>query len=235
MKKSPKKAIETILTQYLQAAGELPGLEESIPMLSTYFAELAQWNRKVNLTGLRQPEQMIAKHLGDTLILKNWLPAGPLTLLDIGTGAGIPGLILKILRPETEVWLLDARRKRISFLHSVIAALGLTGVYAVHGRAGDGKGLDVPHAPSSFDIVTSQAVGSIKALSEMAEEFSHTSTKVVAMKGRGGDQELEVARPWLEANGWHAQAVHGETPVERQKRILVVMQKESPSPQFSSR
>ncbi len=227
MKKSPKKAIETILTRYLQAAGELPCLEDRLPMLSTYFTELVQWNRKVNLTGLRQPEQMITKHLGDTLVLKNWLPAaGMFTLLDIGTGAGIPGLILKILRPETEVWLLDARRKRISFLHSVIAALGLTGVYAVHGRAGDGKGLDVPHAPPAFDIVTSQAVGSIKVLSEMAEEFSHTGTKVVAMKGQGGQQELEMVRAWLEARGWHAQTVHGETPVERRKRILVVMHRD---------
>jgi len=199
--------------------------EKSLPGLSTYFRELALWNRRVNLTGLRTPEKMVSKHLGDTVVLEQWLPEQVHFVLDIGTGAGIPGLILKILRPGLDCWLLDARRKRVSFLQAVIAELGMDGVHAVHGRAGEGTGLLFPGAPARFDMVTGQAVGSVIDLAKMAEEFIRAGGLVVSMKGPAGTAELEEARPALEDLGWKAGTVATETPLERQKRLLVIMKR----------
>jgi 16S rRNA (guanine527-N7)-methyltransferase len=199
--------------------------ERALPRLCTYFSELNAWNRRVNLTGLKSLDQMISKHLGDTMVLDQWLPSHVRTLLDIGTGAGIPGLILKILHPDLDVWLLDARRKRVSFLNAVIAELGINGVHAVHGRAGEGAGLPVQDAPGCFDMVTSQAVGSVSALADMAEEFLKPGGIAVSMKGPGGEEELRLAIPELEKRGWQARAVQAVTPAEKLKRFLVIMEK----------
>ena len=168
-------------------------------------------------------EHMVYKHLGDTLVLARWLPDWISSILDIGSGAGIPGLILKILRPDLDIWLLDARRKRISFLNAVTAELGLHGVHAVHGRAGTGVGITTSGAPEGFDMVTSQAVGSIVDLASMAVEFIKPGAMAVAMKGPEGENELESALPWLDEHGWEAEAVPAETPVKRHRRFLVVM------------
>ena len=199
--------------------------ERALPGLCTYFSELYAWNRRVNLTGLKSLDRMISKHLGDTMVLDQWLPGHVRSVLDIGTGAGIPGLILKILHPDLDVWLLDARRKRVSFLNAVIAELGIRGVHAVHGRAGEGAGLPVPDAPARFDMVTSQAVGSVSALAEMAEEFIKPGGIAVSMKGPGGEEELRLALPALEKMGWQARAVPAVTPAEKLKRFLIIMEK----------
>jgi len=219
------KSTENEVRLFLERAGLHGRYEKCVPALGTYFRELLLWSRRINLTGIKSIEKMVAKHLGDTLVLEQWLPKHVHSVLDIGTGAGIPGLILKILRPGLEVWLLDARRKRISFLHSVIAELGIAGVYAVHGRAGTGSGLDTPGAPDSFDMVTSQAVGSIVTLTDMAAQFLKPDGIAVSMKGPGGEAELDQSRHELHNKRWQARAVAAETPVEKQRRFLIVLEK----------
>ncbi len=223
-----QKDIEAGIASYLKESGELERYRHAIPALSAYFQELYLWNRRLNLTGLRSPGDMIKKHLGDTLVLSRWLPEEVVSVIDIGTGAGIPGLILKILDPDLKVCLLDARRKRISFLQAVIAGLGLEDVWAIQGRAGEGAAPMCPGGITTFDLVVSQAVGSIADLLSMAQEFSGADTIVVAMKGPGGKREMEEAGAALSEAGWSAQAIKDFTPVQRQRRYLVVMRRNSP-------
>ncbi len=222
--KQSQKDIENEVVSYLRAAGELSAFGASVPGLCYYFSELSSWNRRLNLTGLKTTEKMIAKHLGDTLVLVRWIPEGLNSVIDIGTGAGIPGLILKILRPDLDVCLLDARRKRVSFLMSVIAGLGLANVWAVHGRAGEGNApLPASCSMSAFDMAVSQAVGKVTDLVSMSEGYLSTDGMVVAMKGADGIRELEEYRGSLSGLGWEAEAVESFTPVEKLRRYLVVM------------
>lgn len=172
-------------------------------------------------------DRMVAKHLGDTMVLAGWLPVSVSSLLDIGTGAGIPGLILKILRPDLEVWLLDARRKRISFLNAVIAQLGLDDAHAVHGRAGENRLWTVPGMPRQFDMVTSQALGSITDFACMTSDMLQSGGMAVSMKGPSGREELNRALPELSEKGWKAEAISVTTPVENLPRFLVILKRDN--------
>ncbi len=226
--KQKTKHINSVIRDFLRQAGELPRLEHALTGLGFYFQELAEWNRVTNLTGRLELEDLVAKHLGDTLVLERWLPSRVETLLDIGTGAGIPGLILKFLRPELRVCLLDARRKRVSFLNHVIAGAALSGVYALHGRAGEGPLPDwpnVPDASGSFDIVTSQAVGSITEMARMSGAYLGAEGAAVSMKGPSGTSELDGSLEWLARHEWKAEAVKARMPVSGQLRFLIVMKK----------
>lgn len=217
--------IESTIKNFLEAAGEAHSFHASLPNLCIYFRELVRWNSRMNLTGIKQVDRMVAKHLGDTMVLALWLPSSVVSLLDIGTGAGIPGLILKILCPDLEVWLLDARRKRVSFLNAVMAEMELPGVYAVHGRAGTGGDPAIPGMPGQYDMVTSQALGSLTDFSCMTLDLLKPGGMAVSMKGPGGREELDRVLPELHARGWMANVIPATTPVEKQPRFLVVMQR----------
>ncbi len=117
---SPEK-IATLLTPYLE--GEAP--PELYPQLSTYLDLLLKWNARTNLTAIRDPEEIVRRHFGESLFAGQHIPPDARTLLDFGSGAGFPGLPIQLLRPEITVTLAESQNKKATFLREVVRTLGL--------------------------------------------------------------------------------------------------------------
>ncbi len=192
--------------------------------LAAYFTELDRWNRRINLTGLKSMDEMVFKHLGDTLLLAQNMPKNVHTVLDIGTGAGIPGLLLKLIHPELNVVLVDAVRKKVSFLKTAIAKLNLTGVWAEHGRAGD-PGVPKHMPQEGFDLITSRALGSISSLLKIALPLLSPAGTIIAMKGPGGPAELGKSMNILQKKGVKIKILEKNLPVLGHKRCLIFFQR----------
>lgn len=152
---------------------------------------MAKWNRVYNLTAIVKPEEMVARHLLDSLTLLPWLK-GP-RVLDAGTGAGLPGIPLAIARPDLHFILADATEKRIRFLREVVRSLGLNNVEPVHARLED---LELQPAP---DDIVARALAPLPRLVMMVAHWLEGSSRLLAMKGRleaaetqGLDEKLQV-------------------------------------------
>ncbi len=166
----------------------------ALARLSRYFELLREANRELNLTARDSAEEMATLHLLDSLLLLPTLPEASTSsrYLDLGTGAGIPGLVLKILRPELETLLVDSLKKRLNFLDGVIRELGLEGVETCHGRFED-----LAHEPAyraQFDYVTARAVAPLPTLLEYAAAFVRPGGRFVAQKASQVDREIREAQ-----------------------------------------
>jgi 16S rRNA (guanine527-N7)-methyltransferase len=148
------------------------------------------WNRKINLTSLRDDGDIVIGHFLDSISAARFVPAGS-RLLDIGSGAGLPGIPIKIVSPMLDVTLLDSAHKKVTFMREVIRALGLEGVTVVWGRAEDeGNGIE----RRAFDRVITRAVGPIPDILRLGEPYLAAGGRIVLMRGQRRD-EWEVAAP----------------------------------------
>ena len=215
--------IEPLLHELLKEGGVTPS-EELITNLKIYLEELYSWNQHINLTGLKTMEEMAVKHIGDTLTLIRFLPEGIHHVLDIGTGPGVPGLILKLFRPDLEIVIIDAIRKKVSFLNAVIAIIGLKGIWAEHCRVGPE---DIPRhlPPEGFDVIVSQAVGPLDELARMARPLLSANGLVIAMKGPKVDKELEEKMGYLQRHEWKTSIIRTQTPVGSFRRNLIMLRR----------
>lgn len=175
------------------AALDLNLTEQQSQQLLDYLALLAKWNKIFNLTALRDPVQMLSKHLLDSLALLPYLDAE--SLLDVGTGAGLPGIPVAICRPQMTVTLLDSNAKKTRFLQQVKAELKLQNVTVVHGRV---EQVDLP----KFAIITARAFASVGDIIDLAGRHCDDAGKLILMKGVYPEQELQDAAP-----GFSLQAV----------------------------
>ncbi len=147
-----------------------------------YFEILVEVNQVMNLTAITEEEAVAIKHFADSLTLIPYVEKfGAKSLVDIGTGAGFPGVPLKIACPDLQVTLIDSLEKRVGFLNRVIEELGLTGICAVHARAED-AGRDVQYR-SQFDMAVARAVAPMNILAEYCLPFVRKGGHFVAMKG----------------------------------------------------
>src|SRR6266436_572599 len=145
-----------------------------------YRQELLDWNTRINLTAITDPEEVLLKHFLDSLSLLIVYDRPGARLLDIGAGAGFPGLPLKIARPQWQVTLLEATGKKVTFLRHVIETLQLKNVVAVHGRAEE-----LAHKAeyrAAFDIVTARAVASLPRLLEYAAPYCRVGGQIILLK-----------------------------------------------------
>lgn len=166
--------------------------ERQIGQLIRYYEILIKWNQVMNLTAITEYEDVMKKHFVDSLsLVKAYDMKGASNLIDVGTGAGFPGLVLKIAFPGCRVTLLDSLNKRIQFLNAVINELGLTGVEAVHGRAEDfarpGK------MRESFDLCVSRAVANLSTLSEYCLPFVKKGGFFIPYKSEKISEEIAEA------------------------------------------
>lgn len=156
-----------------------------------YYELLIEWNRVMNLTGITDYDEVNLKHFTDSLTISRIIDMAQInTLIDVGTGAGFPGIPIKIAFPHIKVYLLDSLNKRIKFLNEVIKKLGLKNIYAFHGRAED-FAKDRQYR-EKFDVCVSRAVANLSTLSEYCIPFVKTGGYFVSYKG--GDSDEEVVR-----------------------------------------
>lgn len=156
-----------------------------------YMNLLLEWNERINLTAIVQPEDVILKHFIDSLTISKFIDENA-SVADVGTGAGFPGLALKIFRPDLEITLVDSLNKRVSFLNEVISTLDLKGVYTVHSRVED-FGRDKMFR-ERFDYATARAVANISVLSEYLLPIVSVGGKCICMKGSNVSEELNIGR-----------------------------------------
>ncbi len=166
--------------------------EKQIEQFLKYFELLTEWNRVMNLTAITEYDEVMKKHFVDSLsLIRAYDVRQKVSLIDVGTGAGFPGLALKIAFPDLRVTLLDSLNKRITFLNSVIEELGLTGVTAIHGRAEEyaKKG----ELREQFDVCVSRAVANLSTLSEYCLPFVRVGGKFISYKSEKITEEMETA------------------------------------------
>lgn len=169
--------------------------DTQLQALQRLLDALNDWNQRMNLTAIRDPEQQVSKHLLDSLSLQPWL-RGTL-IADIGTGAGFPGLPLALVNPDKQFVLIDSVNKKLKFVEHAAQAMGLTNVTVLHTRAQDLK------PEQRFDCVLSRAVGSIENFVKWCGHLCASGGRLLAMKGRYPEEELKAL-----PSGWKVAAVH---------------------------
>ena len=177
--------------------------ERRLEMLYAYFENLSEWNTRINLTAINGIEDVCDRYFADSLSLVKCIPARELhdgrKIIDVGTGAGFPGLVLAIAFPECRFVLADSLKKRIGFLDDTIRKLGLENTETVHGRAED-LASDMKFR-ETFDIAVSRAVSSLPVLLEYCLPFVKTGGVFVAYKGDKLEQELKESEKALKVLG----------------------------------
>lgn len=192
--------------------------------LSTYFSTLCEWNKSINLSGIRDEEQLVYKHLGDSLIFEKFLGQGAIEILDIGSGPGVPGLLLKILRPELQVVLSEAVKKKCSFLRYVSSLLNLSGLQIEEGRLMPGtRPKDMP--PAGFDVVVSQAAGSLGWLLDLSIPVISMDGMIASLKGPCARQETALIAGRARRAGLRIHVKDLVLPVLEHQRVMVLFQK----------
>ena len=194
--------------------------EESSDLLDKYFRELKKWNRKVNLIAKSSSdEQIFENHFIDSLTILPFLKKKGTHLLDVGTGAGFPGLVCKVAYPGLELTLVEPRQKKVSFLRHIIRTLGLAGVEVLDCRIEDEKRL--PSA-TPFTHITGRAVSDIKVFLGMVERFKAEGIQVICMKGPKWQEEVAAAAGIVHESYVCVKVVEQVLPFSGAHRALLV-------------
>lgn len=215
--------------EFINKVGELRInlTEEQLVQLDTYCNFLLEYNSHTNLTAIKEEDQVYLKHFYDSLTFIKAIDVTKYNnLLDIGTGAGFPGMVLKIVFPELEVTLLDSNNKKINFLQELASKLGLTKVNFYHGRAEDFCAKN----RESFDIVTARAVTNMTALSELCLPLVKLSGYFIALKG-SNQEELKDSQNAIKILGGQIEdTINFELPYEGGERNIVKIIKQKNTP-----
>ena len=159
--------------------------DQMVEKFMKYKTLLKEWNEKINLTAIIEDKEIIIKHFIDSLTIAKYIPQNAY-MIDVGTGAGFPGIPVKILRKDVKVVLLDSLNKRLNFLNEVIKELDLEDIETVHGRAED-AGNDLKYR-EKFDVATARAVANISTLSELCSPFVKVNGAFICMKANASEE-----------------------------------------------
>ena len=223
-----KIEFKEILEKELGLIGETLS-KEAIEKLYEYMYIVKEWNEKINLTAIIDEKEMIVKHFVDSLTIRKEI-SNEDYVLDLGTGAGFPGIPLKIANESARIVLMDSLNKRIQFLNNeVIKKLELNNIVAIHGRAEE-MARQKPYR-EQFDVVTSRAVAALNVLMEYMLPFTKVGGKCICMKGPKLEEELEDAKNAIKLLGGRIEEVKSfEIGKEKNVRKIVIIRKEKSTP-----
>lgn len=202
--------------------------EEQLQKFDTYGEFLVEYNNKVNLTAITAPDEIAVKHFADSIIplALTEINEGA-SLIDVGTGAGFPGVALKVARPDIELTLLDSLNKRLVFLGELSEKLGQQNKL-VHSRA-ENAGVD-PELREKYDVATSRAVAQLAALCEYCLPLVKVGGKMIALKGGDCAAEIAAAENAIKLLGGKLKKAEEYFLADAGKRTLVVIDKVAPTP-----
>ena len=198
--------------------------DDKLDKLNKYYDLLIEWNEKINLTAITLKEEVYLKHFYDSLTLVKVIDLNnEKTFCDVGSGAGFPGIVIKIFYPYLKVTLIDALNKRINFLNLIIDKLGLEDIVCIHSRAEEyakeNRGI--------FDVVAARAVASLNVLAEYCLPLVKKNKYFIAMKGNDEGNYFK-ALDLLKGKVWKKEEFL--LPIEESKRTLIVIKKEESTP-----
>ncbi len=194
--------------------------DDQVQLLTIHAKELMMWNKKINLTAIKQPLKIAEKHFIDSLAAASFIK-NKNSIIDLGSGGGFPGIPLKIMNPLLNVVLIDSSRKKISFLKHVIRLLGLKGIDAIHSRAQDLHDKDLYKA--GFDAVISRAFTELSNFVELASPFLNKKGTIYAMKGKQAKKEIT---PELLEN-FNVTTFHYMLPFEKSDRYIITLSQQN--------
>lgn len=222
-----KEEFFTILSEKAKEI-EIELNEKQLEQFYNYMNLLIEWNQKVNLTAIVEPKEIILKHFIDSLTICKYTKNAK-TLVDVGTGAGFPGIPLKIVNEGIKVTLLDSLNKRINFLNEIIEKLELKNIETIHARVEEfGKNKKYRE---TFDIATSRAVANLSTLSEYMIPLIKLGGESICMKGSEIDKELESSKKAINVLGGKIESVKSfNLPETDMKRNIIIIKKVNLTP-----
>lgn len=185
-----------------------------------YMMNLIEWNQKINLTAIKEEKDIIIKHFIDSIIINEKMTGNK--VMDIGSGAGFPGIPLKIMNDNFEVTLLDSVNKKVNFMNDSIRKIGLENIEAIHARAEDMAHEKVYR--EQYDVVVSRAVANMSTLVEYMIPFVKVGGKCLCLKGPNSEEEIELAKNAIKKLGGKIEDVISYK-IENNERCLVVISK----------
>lgn len=202
--------------------------EEQAQKLYKYMITLIEWNKKINLTAITQEKEIIYKHFIDSISINKYIK-NKRNIIDIGTGAGFPGIPLKILNNQNNFTLVDSLGKRINFLQNVKKDLNLNNINLIHSRAEDLAKIDIYR--EKFDVVVSRAVANLRVLVEYMLPLVKKDEICICMKGPNIEEEIKEAENAINILGGKIEKINFmELPGEMQRNIVIIRKiKNTPS------
>lgn len=196
--------------------------KEKVSKFETYFSMLVEWNQKFNLTAIVEQNEVYEKHFIDSLISEKYVDFAGKTLLDVGSGAGFPGIPLAINHPDLTVTLLESNGKKVIFLNEVVKVLDLKNVNIVQSRSEEFKG--------EFDFVTARAVKQLNILLEICSHLIKVNGYFLSYKGNATNEIKEAKKAIDKLNLEMAGEYKYELPESKDKRELIVLKKIAKTP-----
>lgn len=207
--------------------------EKQLEKFQTYSDLLTEWNQKMNLTAITEPDEITLKHFLDSiLLLKAVTPKTSAKMIDVGTGAGFPGVPIKIMREDISLTLMDSLQKRLRFLQEVAQSVSLQATEFVHARAEDAGRL--PDYREKFDLAVSRAVADMEILCEYCLPFVKVGGIFAALKSYNSKEETDRAKPMIGTLGGEVQEIK-DIPLpgtDIVRSFVIIKKKKETPPQF---
>lgn len=205
--------------------------DTKLNQLEKYYELLIEYNKVMNLTGITEKSQVYLKHFYDSLTISKIIDLNEYeSLCDLGSGAGFPGIVLKIFYPNLKITLVDSLNKRINFLNKVIEELGLGNIEAIHTRIEDYTKQNI----EKYDVITARAVAPLNILLELGMGLAKVGKYFVAMKGNI-ENEPDYTNALNKLNCEQDNLIEFKLPIEESNRSLIKIEKKKPTPKLFPR